>query len=174
MRLFLTCVVSLLGLAAAQVDAQPLKIGYVNSNRLESESALAQQNMEVLKKEFAPREQQLNEMQKQGAALQAELEKPGTTMPAAERQAKEKRLAAIAQQFQQMQRSLGEDLDARRRDSFAGYLAEVDGIIKGIAEAGKYDLIVQQSVYSSKQIDITDQVLKEIAKRAAVAPPARK
>ena len=169
MKFVLTIIVAMLALAFVSANAQLLKIGYVNSSRLESESALAKQQMEVLKKEFAPREQQLSELQKQGAALQAELDKQGVTISAAERQAKEQRLAAVAQQFQQMQRSMGEDIDARRRESFAGYLAEVDGIIKGIAEAEKYDLIVQQSVYSSAQIDITDQVLKEIAKRAAAS-----
>jgi len=42
-------------------------------------------------------------------------------------------------------------------------------VIKGIAEAGKYDLIVQQAIYSSNAIDITPQVLKELAKRSAAA-----
>ena len=44
---------------------------------------------------------------------------------------------------------------------------ETSAIIKGIAEAGKFDLILEQAVYSSSQLDITDQVLKEMAKRAA-------
>ncbi|HEV8517544.1 MAG TPA: hypothetical protein VGQ54_03155 [Burkholderiales bacterium] len=46
--------------------------------------------------------------------------------------------------------------------------------MKSIAEAGKFDLIVQQAIYSSTQIDITDQVLKEMAKRAgAGTAPAK-
>ena len=160
------CALVLLVLLSAQVGAQSLKIGYVNVARIESESAMAKQAAETLKREFAPREQQLQEMQKQGNDLQSDLEKNAAKMPAADRQAKEKRLAAMAQQYQQMQRALLEEVEARKRESFGIFIAEVNGIIKGIAEADKFDLIIQQAVYNSSQIDITEQVLKEIAKRS--------
>jgi len=161
------CALILFALFAASAAAQTTKIGYVNVVRIENESALAKASMELLKKEFAPREQQLAEMQKTGNALQADLEKNGATMPVAERQAKEKRITAMLQQYQQMQRSMAEDFEVRKRESFGGFLTEVNTIIKNIAEAGKYDLIVQQAVYNSAQTDITEEVMKELAKRAA-------
>jgi len=161
------CALTLFALFATAAAAQPTKIGYVNVVRIENESALAKASLEQLKKEFAPREQQLAEMQKTGNALQADLEKNGATMPAAERQAKEKRITAMLQQYQQMQRSMAEDFEVRKRESFGGFLAEVNTIIKNIAEAGKYDLILQQAVYNSAQTDITEEVMKELAKRAA-------
>ena len=168
-KLLRFCAVVLFAMVAAQAEAQSLKVGYVNVARIEGESALAKQNIELLKKEFAPREQQLADMQKQGNALTAELEKSGASMPAAERQAKEKRVSAMLQQYQQMQRAVLEDLEARKREAFSGFLAEVNAIIATIAEAGKYDLIVQQAVYNSTQTDITDLVMKELAKRSAGA-----
>jgi outer membrane protein len=160
------CAFVLFALFATAASAQPTKIGYVNVLRIENESALAKQSLEVLKKEFGPREQQLAEMQKVGNGLQAELEKNGATMPAAERIAKEKRITAMLQQYQQMQRSMAEDFEVRKRESFGGFLAEVNAIIKSIAEAGKYDLIIQQAVYNSAATDITEEVMKELAKRA--------
>lgn len=170
------CALVLFTVMSAQAGAQStaagapsLKIGYVNVARIENESALVKQNIEALKKEFASREQQLQEMQKQGNDLQADLEKNAATMPAAERQSKEKRIVAMLQQYQQMQRSLLEDLEVRKREVFAAFLAEVNAVIKGIADAGKFDLIVQQAVYNSPQADITDQVMKELAKRSAAA-----
>ena len=157
------------GAQSAAAGASAVKIGYVNVARIESESTIAKQHSEMLKKEFAPREQQLAEMQKQGNALQADLEKNAATMAPADRQAKEKRFAAMSQQYQQMQRSMVEEVEARKRETFAGFLSEVNAIIKGIAEAGKFDLILQQAVYNSPQADITEQVLKEIAKRTAAS-----
>jgi len=151
--------------AGAQAAAAPVKIGYVNIVRIESESTIAKQSAEVLKKEFAPREAQLLEMQKQGNDLQADLEKNSATMPAADRAAKEKRFAAMAQQYQQMQRGLFEEVEARKRETFGGFVTEINAAIKTVAEAGKYDLIVQQAVYNAPQFDITEQVMKEIAKR---------
>jgi outer membrane protein len=163
-NLSICCALLVLAVVSMQTSAQSLKIGYVNVTRIESESAMAQQSIEKLKKEFAPREQQ-----KQGIELQTDLEKNGATMAASEREAKEKRLGVMAQQYQQAQRSLLEDVEVRKRESLADFLADVNVIIKGLAEAGKYDLIIQQSVYNSAQVDITEQVLAEIAKRSGGA-----
>jgi outer membrane protein len=168
-KIFHFCTMLLLVLLSAEVSAQPIKIGYVDITRIESESAIAKQNAETLKNEFSPREKQLLEMQKQGNELQADLEKNAAKMQPAERQLKEKRIAALLQQFQQAQRALFEEVEARKRESFAVFINEVNGIIKNIAEAGKFDLIVQQAVYRGPQVDITDQVLKEIAKKSAGA-----
>ena len=156
----------LLMFAAQAVSAQPLKIGYVNPGRIEAESALALKQVEQLRKEFAAREQQLQEVQKNGAEMQAELEKNALTMSATEKQAKEKRFAALAQQYQQMQRSFMEELDVRKREERERLLQVLSDVIKGIGDSGKFDLITQQAVYSSNQIDLTEQVLKELAKRS--------
>ena len=173
MKFLLRCSVIVFALMAVHASAQPLKIGYVNGARVEGESALTKAAIEQMKKEFGARQQQLQDLQNQGSALQNELEKDGQKMPPAERQTKEKRLAALAQQFEQQQRSYAEDVDVRQREFRAQVIGEINAIIKNIAEAGKFDLIVQQAIYSSAQIDITDQVLKEMAKRAATgtAPP---
>ena len=64
-----------------------------------------------------------------------------------------------------MQRSLFEEVEARKRETFGGFVTEINAAIKTVAEAGKYDLIVQQAVYNAPQFDITEQVMKEIAKR---------
>ena len=161
--------------AGAQAAAAPVKIGYVNIVRIESESTIAKQSAEVLKKEFAPREAQLLEMQKQGNDLQADLEKNSATMPAADRAAKEKRFAAMAQQYQQMQRSLFEEVEARKRETFGGFVTEINAAIKTVAEAGKYDRIVHQAVYNAPQFVITPQGSKEIPKGTAgqEAPSAK-
>lgn len=169
MKILPSVIVVVLMMVATHVAAQSLKIGYVNGFRLEKESPLAAPEIEQMKKEFAPREQQLQELQKQGLQLQGELEKEALTMNPADKQAKEKRLAALAQQFEKLQRSVGEDLQVRKNEARARFLAETNAIIKAIAEAGNYDLILEQAVYSNSQLDITDQVLKEMAKRAASA-----
>ena len=174
MKLLLHCGLIVFALMPLYATAQPLKIGYVNGARVEGESALTKAAIEQMKKEFGARQQQLQDLQNQGSALQNELEKDGQKMPPAERQTKEKRLAALAQQFEQQQRSYVEDVDARQREFRAQVIGEINAIIKNIAEAGKFDLIVQQAIYSSTQIDITDQVLKEMAKRAgAGTAPAK-
>jgi len=169
MKILPSLIAIVLMMVATHVAAQSFKIGYVNGFRLEKESALTAPEIEQMKKEFAARERQLQDLQKQGLELQSELEKEALTTTLADRQVKEKRLAALAQQFEKLQRSVGEDLEVRKNEARARFVAETSAIIKAIAEAGKYDLILEQAVYSSSQLDITDQVLKEMAKRAASA-----
>ena len=166
MKLLTYCIAGILALFITEVIAQAPKIGYVSAARIEKESVLAIQIIEELKKEFAPREQQLQALQKQGIDLQTQLEKEGAKMSAADRQTKEKSLAAIAQQFEQLRRSVAEDLEVAKREKLVRLLEQANAVVRSIAEAGKFDLIVQEAVYSNKQIDITDQVLKELAKRA--------
>jgi len=151
-------------LLAAAAAAQSPKIGYVNGLRVENESVLTKRFVEQIQKEFAPRERALKELQESGAALEKELESGGAAMPPAERQAKQKRLVELVQQFEQMRRAYAEDIEVRRREARAQLFERVNAIIKVIAEAENYDLIVQQAVYGTPQIDITQRVLAELAK----------
>ena len=42
-------------------------------------------------------------------------------------------------------------------------------MLDAIAEAEKFDLIVQQAIFASNAINLTDRVIKELAKRTATA-----
>jgi outer membrane protein len=62
-----------------------------------------------------------------------------------------------------MQREYREDLNMRRNQELAALFERADKVIKQIADAEKYDLILQEAVYRSPRIDITDRVLKALA-----------
>lgn len=64
--------------------------------------------------------------------------------------------------FQRMQREYREDLNMRRNQELATLFERADKVIKQIADAEKYDLILQEAVYRSPRIDITDRVLKAL------------
>jgi len=160
-----TCLALILAVAAGSAVAQSLKIGYVNPFRIQNESATAQLALENLKKEFAGREEDVAKFQKRVADLKSELDKNAGTMSADERQDKEKTFANMARQLQQMRQNLAEDIELRKREEFGRVISEANAVIQQIAESGKYDLIVQDAVFSSQRTDITDQVLAEMAKR---------
>jgi outer membrane protein len=65
--------------------------------------------------------------------------------------------------FQRMQREYREDLNMRRNQELATLFERADRVIKQIADAEKFDLILQEAVYRSPRIDITDRVLKALA-----------
>ena len=71
-------------------------------------------------------------------------------------------MADLSQDFQRKQRAFREDFMQRRNEEIAKVFDRVNKEINRIAKEGKYDLIVQDAVYISPRVDITDQVLKAL------------
>jgi outer membrane protein len=159
---------ALLG-AALAAPAQPVKIGFVDTLRVERESVQGRRMQEALKKEFEPREKQVAELQRQLEVDRARFEKEREKLPAAEQRSRENALALRVARANQMLEALAEDIDRRVAEIKVRFVEDADTAVKAVAEAGGYDLILTQAVYRSRAIDITDQVLKEMAKRAGAA-----
>jgi outer membrane protein len=149
--------------AAVAAGAADFKIGFVDSERIQRESAPAERASKQLEKEFAPRAQELQRREAQIKTMQGQLEKDAMTMSESDRRAKEQELARLSLDFQRMQREYREDLNLRRNQEISGVLERANRAIKQIAETEKYDLIVQDAVYRNPRIDITDKVLKALA-----------
>jgi len=152
-----------LSLGAAAVEAADLKIGFIDAERVNRESAPAERASKQLEKEFAPRAQELQRREGQMKTLQGQLEKEAVTMSESERRAKEQELARMSLDFQRMQREYREDLNLRRNQELAALFERANRVIKQIAESEKFDLILQEAVYRNPRIDITDKVLKALA-----------
>ena len=102
-------------------------------------------------------------MAKQVRDLQTQLEKETVTLSEADKRNKERDLGNLNRDFQRMQREFREDLNMRKNEELAGVQERASKIIKEIAEADKFDLIIQDAVFASSKIDITDKVLKALA-----------
>lgn len=144
-------------------SAAELKIGFVNTERVFREAAPALKAQKKLEKEFAGREQELQKMARQAKELQAYLEKEGVTISDSERRNKERDLATLNREFQRAQREFREDLNLRRNEELALVHDRARKTIMDIAEKEKFDLVVEEAVYFSPRIDITDRVLKALA-----------
>lgn len=142
--------------------AADLKIGFIDAERINRESLPAERATKKLEKEFAPREQDLRKLEQQIKGLQGQLEKDGLTMSESDRRNKEQELGRQSREFQRLQREFREDLNLRRNEELAALFERANKVIKQIAETEKYDLIIQEAVYRSPRIDITDKVLKAL------------
>jgi outer membrane protein len=149
--------------ASTTAGAVELKIGVVNQERLLRESAPAKRSQGRLDKEFAARRAELDRMQKQGRDLETSLQKEGVTMPEADRVAKERQIAQLTRDFQRMQREIREDRTLRQNEELASIQELAQKAISEIAEKEKFDLILQDAVFVSPRIDITDKVIKALA-----------
>ena len=143
--------------------AAELKIGFIDAERINRESAPAELASKRLEKEFAPRAQELQRREAQIKSLQAQLEKDAMTMSESDRRAREQELSRTTLDFQRLQRSYSEDLNLRRNQELQSLFERANRVIKQIAESEKYDLILQEAVYRSPRLDITERVLKALA-----------
>ena len=143
--------------------AAELKVGYVNTQRIFRDAPAAQKAGKKLEGEFAKRDQDLQKMAKQLQGLQENLEKNSVTMAETERRAKEKEFAELSREFQRRQREFREDLNLRQNEENAAVIEKANKAIKQIAEAEKFDLILQDVVWVSPKLDITERVIKALA-----------
>lgn len=162
MRVWTTLAV-VLAMCSGLAAANDIKIGFVSTERIYKEAAPIQRALKKLEKEFAPREAELQKLGKQARDLQVSLEKDGVTMSESDRRAKEADLGRINRDLQRLQREYREDLNLRKNEEMAQVLERANKVIAQIAEAEKYDLILQEAVYRSGRIDITDKVIKALA-----------
>ena len=149
--------------AVGAAGAADVKIGFVDVERISRESAPAERASKQLEKEFAPRQQELQRREAQIKELQGQLEREAMTMGESDRRAKEQELARANVEFQRMQREFREDLTIRRNQEIQGLMERANRVIRKIAEAEKFDLIIQDAVYRDPRIDITARVLKALA-----------
>ena len=162
-RIYAGLVAMVLAASASISCADEIKIGIVNTERVLRESAPAIAAQKRIEKEFATRDQNLQKMAKQAKDLQAQLDKEGMTMSDTDRAAKERDLANLSRDFQRMQREFREDLNLRKNEELATVIEKANKAITSIAQSEKYDLILQEAVYRSPKIDITDKVIKALA-----------
>lgn len=156
--------VALLALATGPALAAEYKLGFVNSERLFREAAPAKRAQQKLEKEFAARDADIQKLTRQSRDLQIQLEKDGVTMSDADRRNKERDLANLTRDLQRSQREFREDLNLRRNEELASVQERANKVIQQIAEAEKFDLIVQEPViFASPRIDITEKVIKALA-----------
>lgn len=142
--------------------AAELKIGFVNTEKVFRDAPIAIKAQKKLEKEFQTREQDIQKQVKQARDLQSYLEKEGLTISEAERNKKQKDLANLSRDIQHAQREFREDLNQRKNEEFASVQERARKAIVEIAEKEKFDLIVENVVYASPKVDITDRVLKAL------------
>lgn len=155
---------TLAAFGAGAASAAEYKIGFVNTERLFREAAPAKRAQQKLEKEFAVRDGEMQKLSKQVRDLQAQLEKDSVTITETDRRNKERDLANLTRDLQRGQREFREDLNLRRNEELASVQERANKVIQQMAEAEKFDLILQDPVvFASQRIDVTDKVIKALA-----------
>ena len=158
------CLALVLGALAlvGQAQAQEFRVGFVNTDRIFREANSAKQAQAKLEQEFSRREKELNDL---GGALKTasdKFEREAPALPEAQRAQRQKALIDQDREFQRKRREFQEDLNARKNEELQQVLDRANRVVKQVAEAEKYDLILQEAVYINPKHDITDKVIRAL------------
>jgi len=156
------CLVLIFGLLALGARADDFKVGFVNTDRIFREANTAKAAQAKLEQEFAKREKELNDM---GAALKNasdRFERESPTLSESQRAQRQKALVDQDRDFQRKRREFQEDLNARKNEELQQVLDRANRVVKQVAEAEKYDVVLQEAVYVNPKHDITDKVIKAL------------
>ncbi len=147
-------------------NAAELKVGYVRVDKILQEAPQTVETGKKLEKEFSPRSQDLERLQKQIRDAETALTRDRLTISETEQRNKERDVGNLKIEFQRKQRELREDVNLRKNEELGALQDRINKAVTAVAEAEGYDLVVYGGVaFASKKIDITDKILKSLGKK---------
>lgn len=144
------------------VNADELKIGYVNIERVFREAPAAIKGGKKLNQEFETRKQELQRIADDIKSQQSALTDKGRSLSDSERRAKEADLAESSVRFQRKQKELQEEIRARQNEETSAILQKANKAIIQIAESEQLDIVMQEAIVVSKRVDITEKVINKL------------
>ncbi len=151
---------SLLLLVPAQ--AQEFRIGFVSTDRIFKEAGTAKAAQVKLEQEFSKREKDIVDLGTTLKTMADKFERESPTLPEGQRASRQKQLLDQDREFQRKRREFQEDLNSRKNEELQQVLERANKVVKQVAEAEKYDLVLQEAVYVNPKHDITDKVIKAL------------
>lgn len=158
------CLVFLLGAAAlgTQAQAEDFRVGFVNTDRIFREANSAKAAQAKLEQEFSRREKELTDLGNALKTASDRFDREAPTLSESQRGQRQKGLIDQDREFQRKRREFQEDLNARKNEELQQVLDRANRVVKQVAEAEKYDLILQEAVYINPKHDITDKVIRAL------------
>jgi outer membrane protein len=155
--------------ATGWVHADSLKIGVVNTARILNEAPQVKAARERLKGEFSNREQALAKTRDELKSKEEKLQRDGAIMTEERRRKLEHELVNGKRDFVRAQNEFREDLNIRQNEIFSKVQHDIQQVIHQLAREQKYDLILENFVFASDRVDITDLVMQRLNQQAAKA-----
>lgn len=153
-----------IGMCALAPAYAQSKIAWLSTERIYNESRMARAAGDRLAEEFRSRERAVQDLaaRLKGAAEKLEKELPSLAEP--ERIKRQREYFELDKEFQRRQREFREDLNQRTNEERAMISDRATQIIKQLAATEGYDIVLQDAVWASPRIDITDKVLAALDK----------
>lgn len=150
---------------AAPDNDGPIKIGYVNFDKIMRDSKAATEAEKKISEEFKKRDEELQKLSDNLRKKLQDADKNAAVMSDTDRANSEKELSDLEMQLNRKRRDFQEDLNRRRSDNLKSIISKVNTSIHNIAAKEGYDLILQDAVTVSDRVDVTPKVIEELNKQ---------
>jgi outer membrane protein len=151
----------------AMAQQQPLpgtNFAAVSTVRLMTESRLAKEAGAKIVAEFSVREKAIQERVSQFRNLTRKFEVEAADMGERERTTRTRELIDMEQELQRSQAEFREDLRARQNEERTIIAQKAYKAIAEIEKAEHIDVVLQNPLWFSPRVDITDKILKQLDK----------
>ncbi len=151
--------------AVPAASAAALKIGFVNVQQIMATAPQAEAARAQLKKEFGNREKALTAQRDAIQKQEADLKRNAAVMASDKKSAAETALRDKMSSFNRDMTAFRDDFNMKRNELLQGLQKKIFDAIVKVAKDGNYDLVLSNGVvYASNQVNLTKQVLAELAK----------
>jgi outer membrane protein len=148
----------------AQAQTAPSRIGFVYTERLMTESKLAKAADAKIEAEFSKRQKSIQDNIARFKSMSDKFDSESASLAEPERTKRARELIDMDKDLQRTQREFREDLIQRKSEERATIAAKAYKLLEQIAEQEKLDVILQESIWVSSRIDLTDKVIKLLDK----------
>jgi len=154
----------LLCFAALSVNAAG-KSAFINPNVIIEQAPQAVAASKALEQEFSQRDNNLRSAAASIQELEKSYQNDSAIMSAEQKKKMEDQIIQLKRKFQFDQQSVNQDLQKRRQQVLQELQKTISIVIRKYGEEQGYDFIFTEGVaYASEEVDITDEILKELAK----------
>ena len=162
-------------LAAAPAQAQQLKIGYVNSQRILAETPAFAGVRTTLEREFTPLRAEIDSLEARLSRGDEELRAQQGTLTEAARQQRSQALQQQLAAYQQRAQQIQQQLQAREQELVAPVMQRIRGVLEEVRAAGGFSFIMDPPdgviVAVDPALDVTNDVIRRLGGTPTATTP---
>jgi outer membrane protein len=171
------------GEAGSSSAQEPLRIGYVDLDRVAANSAMVKQRIDTVQQNLVAKQEKFQTMATELRELRRRLQQQASVLTAAQEENLKAQIRRLRDDMDKIEYDANKILSRTGRDVIEPVLDEVLAAVERVATAYKIDLVLRGDLvlYSSKRVDLTDAVVRELDRGARKSsnpspakPPARR
>lgn len=156
-------------MGAQGASAEELKVAYIDSQRVITQSKMGKEAYAKLQKLSDQKEEDLKKRETKIKSLSDEIQAKSATLSTAAKEDLQRQYEKEVKEYNRMYKDAQDELRNTEMSILKPWTKELEAIIKDYGEKNKIDLILDRTnpavIYASKRIDITDAIIELFDKK---------